>query len=290
VDMSKKCRVWFFSILFLMGLVGIGKAEEKQIATLSAYLGEVLLQKAGETTWQRAEEGTFLFEEDKIQTKEDSSAEIIFDYENVIELSQNSLLEIKSLKIKEDDSKESLLKLEIGRVLAEVGEIPASSKFEIHTPTAVAGVRGTEFLVEEKDGESSVAVFKGKVGVRGIAKEGLMANEVLIPANYQTSVLRHRNPQIPYGLSKKMFLWKKNFAYLEKRRNQSRTWWQGLNPSERNKLRENINKYKKLPFKRQQEIKKKIEELGWKKKLVQSNNWQPKPVYQPPQRYPKIKR
>lgn len=277
-------KVLVYSIVLLAGLAKIGRAEEKQIAVLSASSGEVLLQEAEKTLWQSAEEGTFLFEGDKIQTREDSSAEITFDYESIVELSENSLLEIKNLKIKEDNSEESVLKLEIGRVLAEVEKLPVGSRFEIHTPTAVVGVRGTQFLLEEKDGESSIAVFEGKVGVRGITKENLMTKEILVLTDYETLISRYKTPQIPRGLSPKMRILKKRFPYLKERIAGQKKWWQGLGFSERKKIREKINKYKKLPFKQQQEIKKRIKELGWRAP-VQQKGWekwgQPKRRWQP---------
>ena len=277
----------FLLILFLTGSVYPEEvqSEKEQIAVLSAFQGEVMIQEKGQTSWQAAKEELFLFEGDKVRTKEKSSAEITFDYENIVELSEDSLLKIQKIKIREDNSKESLLKLEMGRVLAEIETIPFPlSKFEIRTPTAVAGARGTGFMVEIKDEKTLIAVFKGKVEVRGITREGTVTKEFLVPSNYETSVLPYRIPQIPYGLSKSMAIWKERFIYLEARRKQAKEWWQGLSAFKRGKLREEIDKYRTLPFRQQQEIKKRIKALGWKGG-VQPGRWQspkfPSIPYQP---------
>jgi hypothetical protein len=54
-----------------------------------------------------------------------------------------------------------------GGVLSQVSKLQSRKSFQVTTPTAVAGVRGTKFIVEhdEKSEDSSVDVYEGKVAL-----------------------------------------------------------------------------------------------------------------------------
>lgn len=62
----------------------------------------------------------------------------------------------------------SLLELDVGRIFVRVmRSLSADSKFEVRTPTATAGVRGTTFSVEVgADGSTEILVYEGDVEVR----------------------------------------------------------------------------------------------------------------------------
>ena len=47
--------------------------------------------------------------------------------------------------------KTTLLDLALGKVLVHVEKLQGKSKFEVRTPTALTGVRGTTFTVEVRE-------------------------------------------------------------------------------------------------------------------------------------------
>lgn len=64
--------------------------------------------------------------------------------------------------------KTTLIDLALGKLLVKVEALKGSSKFEVRTPTAQTGVRGTEFEIAVEDDEADAtgtAELKGKTEV-----------------------------------------------------------------------------------------------------------------------------
>jgi len=90
---------------------------------------------------------------DIIRTKSASKAEIIFKDNTVLQIAQRSRIDVSEYYT--GDTSKSVIKLSRGQVKAVVDKnvtkrialAPDANRFEIRTPNAVAGVRGTEFHV-----------------------------------------------------------------------------------------------------------------------------------------------
>ena len=116
--------------------------------------------------------GDPIFVKDVIRTKSNSRAEIIFVDGNTIKISQRSRIDVSEYLAEEHRSLE-ILKLQRGRVEATVLEknakrislSPNAHKFEIHTPCAVTGVRGTRYWTYQWENCATIAVQEGKVYV-----------------------------------------------------------------------------------------------------------------------------
>jgi hypothetical protein len=83
--------------------------------------------------------------------------------------------------------------LSAGRVWVHVMKmLSAESKFEINTPTATAGVRGTTFALQvASDGATDVLVYEGEVEVRaGAQSYGVKQGQALDVAKGGTASLR----------------------------------------------------------------------------------------------------
>lgn len=95
-------------------------------------------------------------------------AKIMFEDQSLMTLDRNTDLKITNyLFQKKEQKREGMLDLLQGRVKSLVGQFFSSREdFRVRTPTAVAGVRGTHFLVEVNGAdESNVTVFSGAVAV-----------------------------------------------------------------------------------------------------------------------------
>ncbi|MBI5187892.1 MAG: FecR domain-containing protein, partial [Nitrospirae bacterium] len=96
--------------------------------------------------------GDTVFVSDIIRAKSRSRAEITFINDNILRVAENTRVEISEYMFEEEKSS-GVLKLSRGKVQAIVPEKIAkriatfgeANRFEVHTPTAVAGVRGTDF-------------------------------------------------------------------------------------------------------------------------------------------------
>ncbi len=102
--------------------------------------GEVTVQRQGEGPWLKATAGTKLSSQDIIRTKTGSSAEVKIGSGNGIRLKENTTLRIDSLLEKNLE-----LSLLDGSALARLDRLPEGAGFNLKTPQAVAGVRGTVF-------------------------------------------------------------------------------------------------------------------------------------------------
>jgi hypothetical protein len=125
--------------------------------------GTVTLEKTG--TKLSAKVGDEVTEGMKLVTGDKSVAEIYFG-ENAIKVIENSALEISKLAKDEKNGEQTSLSLDKGRVFARVvKKLSRADEFLVKTPTAVAAIRGTDFVVSQTDNKSTIACLKGKVQV-----------------------------------------------------------------------------------------------------------------------------
>jgi hypothetical protein len=132
---------------------------------LSIAQGEILVKKAGTTDWVQTEVKMILRSGDAIKTGADATALIIFFDGSTIELKANTQIEIAEL-IK-GKAKIIRLKQEIGDTISKVEKLAdPAARYEIETPAAVAGVRGSSMLVSVAlDGTTTVQNLEGQISV-----------------------------------------------------------------------------------------------------------------------------
>lgn len=203
-----------FLILIIFLILTIFKfdytfSEEEQIAVVVELKGGVLIKGEDEKKWEKCEENEPLFEGDLIKTEKNAFAQIIFEDESMVRLQENSILEIK--KMSEDrENKQTVLKLNLGKVILFVEKIIYPlTKFEVQTPTAIAGVRGTEFAVETTGEETDIGAFSGNIGVRSILKSGKESEEIFLGENEETTVEKFKIPHPKRKLKKLLYLTRK---------------------------------------------------------------------------------
>ncbi|MBW1800261.1 MAG: FecR domain-containing protein, partial [Deltaproteobacteria bacterium] len=105
----------------------------------------------------------------RIKTGDESAAEISFEDGVAFLLRPNTSLEIASAQKKSALHRSYKLFLDFGRALSKIKKITGKdSRFQIHTPVAVAGARGTEFRVSvDAKAVTRCEVLDGVVNVRG---------------------------------------------------------------------------------------------------------------------------
>ncbi len=133
--------------------------DQQPAANLTIYTGDCLIWHQGQI--QAAEIGQPLFTGDSVLTGKGSKAELSFVDGTSIRISEQC-----RLAVDQADTLRSL-KLLWGKLWAKVAKMSSSkTRFQVETPTAVAGVRGTIFRVEvETDSATKVAVEEGEVEI-----------------------------------------------------------------------------------------------------------------------------
>ncbi|MBI5750512.1 MAG: FecR domain-containing protein [Nitrospinae bacterium] len=152
---------WLFPIFSFAEMVG----------AFSKVEGRVDILKAGATAASPVKTGDDAAMGDIVRTKSDGKAEITFKDDTTIRLAPETRMKLDEYVFNPDNSRsKGVLGLFRGKVRAVVskargGIIPVGfgeSTFNINTPTAIAGVRGTDFFVFFDKGITGVIFREGQ--------------------------------------------------------------------------------------------------------------------------------
>lgn len=176
--------------------------------TVVSIKGTVELGRGRPERWRPVERGSIVQVGDWIRTAADSGARLIMNDDTVINIAENGRILIDRLyKRPGDGTFETLLKVFEGKIRAVVSEYYGRphAKFQIETPTAVSGVRGTEFIVsyDSKQDRSEIVGISGTVEVHLIDKRDTAG--ILIGANQSTRVDRGKAPTPAAGVGSEQF-------------------------------------------------------------------------------------
>ncbi len=180
-------------ILFVLQLVFPITIFAETLGKFTIVKGNVSLERKGEIFSPGVEAP--VLHKDLITTGERSRAKLLFIDDSLLAIGQNSSLEITEYLIK-GDKREGVFSLSSGKLYTKVKKLLApDSKFEIHTPTAVAAVRGTEWIsvVESNPGSifyslnDSITVFNPK----------FPKDVVTVEKGHYTVVEENDKPRIP---------------------------------------------------------------------------------------------
>jgi hypothetical protein len=183
---------FFFFSSFAMAAEAVGKFSHVE--------GKVDILREGAFPAITVKAQDQVYPKDIVRTKSASKAEIIFKDNTVLQIAQRSRIDISEYYT--GDTSKSVIKLSRGQVKAVVDKnvtkrislAPDANRFEIRTPNAVAGVRGTEFHVAYDRNVTTVLLKEGNVCV-----SNLKAPETVIcmPPNYIVTVTGVLIPQQP---------------------------------------------------------------------------------------------
>ncbi len=120
-------------------------------ARLTSAVGEVIIERDGKSI--EISVGDAIYSTDRIETLENSSAQIKFSDGAIASLSSNSELWIEDFVFEEGKDPSFILNLAEGAMRSLSGEIVKQNPdaFKIVTPNSTAGIRGTELLTAVKN-------------------------------------------------------------------------------------------------------------------------------------------
>jgi len=158
----KKLIILFFSFLFICSY-----SLFAQVAEIIEVKGSVFIRQEKDSSWKKAEVEAFLDKGSSVKTDKSSECAISFDdaLENVMTIKENSQVSIESLLPVN-------VSLPQGKVFALIDNLHKVKDFQVRTPTAVSGVRGTGESVESGKDGSKFKCFKGKIYVKGTGGQG----------------------------------------------------------------------------------------------------------------------
>lgn len=197
----------FFRVCVMFVVIGIMisvnsylESVNVRIARVVTITGNVEVQRSHTGEWIPAEHEMRLYEGDVVRTRSGSKVVIQLDDGSMAQLTSLSTMKIERLN-KSLRGQSTDLGVEMGKSWTKVKKASSvSSKFNVSTPTAVAGVRGTYFSteVEEQTVDSTFDVFDGQVDV--YQKED-PTQVVSVRQNFRTEVKKGSNPTEPKKMS-----------------------------------------------------------------------------------------
>ena len=138
------------------------------IGFYTAVLGQASVTHPGEDRVLPVKLHDEVLFKDVIQTQDESRTKALFQDDSMLTVGENSRVEIDEyIYNPEKNVRQAIVKLMQGQVRALVSKVfkANGSRFEIHTPSAVAAARGTYFTVWVENGQSGIINIgeKGRV-------------------------------------------------------------------------------------------------------------------------------
>jgi len=138
------------------------------IGFYTAVLGQASVTHPGEDRVLPVKLHDEVLFKDVIQTQDESRTKALFQDDSMLTVGENSRVEIDEyIYNPEKNVRQAVVKLMQGQVRALVSKVfkANGSRFEIHTPSAVAAARGTYFTVWVENGQSGIINIgeKGRV-------------------------------------------------------------------------------------------------------------------------------
>jgi hypothetical protein len=193
----------------LLILVSLFLSQNLMAAEYGVFMvvkGQVHIESPKATT--EAKVGSKISVGDTVVTEIDSRAKIVMSDRNIINISPNSKLKIEKYTNSANEKNVELNLIE-GKVRNNVEQKydNKNSKFQIRTATAVAGVRGTQFITsyDKKTRVTEVVTLRGEVRFQALVTTGNKENSegVIIHKGEKSEVREGSAPAAPSRLPDK---------------------------------------------------------------------------------------
>ena len=152
------------SVFFMCILIAGCSFKDDEYAVISFMIGDVKKNNAV------AEIGDIVKENDIITTGENASCDVKIG-DSIIRIKSQSKAIMSSL-LRKGTTENTTINLDSGKIICKAKKLLKDDSFIVKTPTTVAAVRGTQFIVEaDKKLTSRIKVFEGEVKVAKRVKQ-----------------------------------------------------------------------------------------------------------------------
>ena len=195
-------------LVFLFIFIFISQASGENVTVINVS-GKVETLKVGTQDWREATKGDQLFAGDSVKTYKTGNADIGFDSENIVSIKPDTYVVIM---IKGDEK----IELVDGEVFTLVKNIPQGSAFEIRTPTAVCGARGTGNGAKTNKDGTTFSAYENDSYAKGINKNGGLTGALTVKQGFKTKIKKFFKPSKLIKLTNRDLnrwgSWKENFT------------------------------------------------------------------------------
>lgn len=186
----KKYQILFSLIVLFFGIIGFTIIVN---AAEVLYLeGRVQLQSSTDIEWTPLAKGMQVEIGDSIRTARNSFVDIALDKAklNTIRIDQKSMVVLNS------DTSGAFDRLDLtkGKVIANLEDLKSGMNFEVNTPSAIAGVRGSSYSVYVEKDSDEVLAFKDTVFIKAFDSNKNELIELMLPEGFKTFIERFGEP------------------------------------------------------------------------------------------------
>jgi hypothetical protein len=162
----RKIFLLYFLFIFIV-IQTVCKKEQtvNAVLTVQTVFGDVTVESGNKTVIPVP--GTVIMENSIVKTGSLSIIDIKYKDSGVIRINENSNMKISQL-FSSSQGEDTVLMMNKGTVFISISKLKKDSRFEVKTPTAVAGIRGTSFKVSADDEKSRIDVLSGKILVNPV--------------------------------------------------------------------------------------------------------------------------
>jgi hypothetical protein len=200
-----------FAFLVIAQVLLLATCVFAQTAQIIDLKGSVSVKKDAAAAWQKAKMNMLLSKAAEIKTGKNSLCTLTFDTEmkNIMTIKENSLVKLESII-------PGKVFLPEGRVFSLIDDLAKIEKFEVRTPTAIAGARGTGLSVQFLNSQTLAACYQHFVYVMGLDKQGNTGDVQELTEKFGIIINPDGTWQGPFGLSPQALKeWRDFVAYVE---------------------------------------------------------------------------
>jgi hypothetical protein len=191
-----RCSVLFLALQILLPF----QLFADTIGRFNELRGNVSLSRA--KTILKPDAGDNIQTKDVVSTGDKSRAKLLLADDSLLSMGQNSKLEITEFLL-DKNRRTSIISLRAGAVHAKVEKfLDPNSKFEVHTPTAITGARGTAWLtvIEFINGIEQVTVYALDQAIV-VFNPALPTQIVIVPAGFSSTIVAGLAPTVPVAFT-----------------------------------------------------------------------------------------
>ena len=168
-------------IICIVGLFWFMQTPNTVKAQLIIESGDIQVKHAA-GSWISAQNGMDLYQSDSIKTGVNASASIVFFKSSIIRLDSNTEINLQEM-MQNADGANVKINQNAGRTWNSISKISGIDNYEVQTPTTVASVRGTAFVViVDTNGTTYYGVEHGVLNVSSIS-DGIIQGVIDVSGN-----------------------------------------------------------------------------------------------------------
>jgi len=162
--MKKILKLLLLTTLICFTSVTVLAAKQEGSAKITKIEGTANIKRRGGKKSFKAVKDMKLVQGDMLYTSKGSNVSLTFENGDQSVVGENTFLTFEEMKKLSNDKSSVSMKVDKGSIFSNVKKkLISGEKFEIRTPNAVAGVRGTKFFVKTDKNNTVVCVVKGQV-------------------------------------------------------------------------------------------------------------------------------